>query len=197
MVILALWTGQRQGDRVSLVDRGLFKGRRHFRQSKTGAIVAILSSPALEDRMKAATERRRSVKAEALLAARPAERAIVEQRFAHVVLDESRWLPFSGDHWSRCFAELREVVVKGIPGKLEAMPSIADLWDQHFRASAVTWMALAGAQIPQIISVTGHELESATQILKHYLARHPELADEAIRQMIAWYDAGGETEIGL
>ncbi|MGC4027061.1 MAG: hypothetical protein QM744_19120 [Mesorhizobium sp.] len=52
-------------------------------------------------------------------------------------------------------------------------------------------------QIPQIISVTGHELESATQILKHYLARHPELADQAIRQMIAWYDAGGETELGL
>jgi len=44
-------------------------------------------------------------------------------------------------------------------------------------------------RFPQIISVTGHELGSATQILKHYLACDPELADEAIRQMIAWYGA--------
>lgn len=34
-------------------------------------------------------------------------------------------------------------------------------------------------------------------ILKHYLARHPEMAGNAIAKMVSWYDAGGETEIGL
>jgi hypothetical protein len=58
-------------------------------------------------------------------------------------------------------------------------------------------MALAGATIPEIISVTGHTAESATRILRHYLARHPEMADSAIGKMVAWYEGGGETEFGL
>ena len=56
---------------------------------------------------------------------------------------------------------------------------------------------LAGATIPEIAAVTGHSHESCTQILKHYLAQHPEMASSAIAKMIAWYDADGETEIGL
>ena len=49
----------------------------------------------------------------------------------------------------------------------------------------------------RIAAVTGHSHESCTQILKHYLAQHPEMASSAIAKMIAWYDADGETEIGL
>jgi hypothetical protein len=40
-------------------------------------------------------------------------------------------------------------------------------------------------------------MESATSILKHYLARHPEMADASIGKMIEWFDAGGETETGI
>jgi hypothetical protein len=81
--------------------------------------------------------------------------------------------------------------------KVEPCPSLADFWDLDLRDTAVTWMALAGATVPEIIAVTGHTLESATRILKHYLARHPEMADSAMRKMVEWYDGGGETEIGL
>lgn len=204
MILLAVWTGQRQGDRVELRHKGLLAGRRHFRQGKTGAIVAVLQSPILEARLKAAAERRRAVRAEALLAARTAEeRQRVEDRMAHVVLDESRWVPYSGDHWSRCYAELRGIVAEGVPGdvegdwKVKPVPTVATLWDLDFRDTSVTWMALAGATIAEICAVTGHELDTATQVLKHYLARHPEMADEALRKMVAWYDAGGETEFGL
>lgn len=221
MVLLAIWTGQRQGDRVELLHKGMLNGRRHFRQAKTGAVVAILEAPLLEARLKAAMERRRAKKAAELLAYPAHVRHKVEQRFAHVVLDETRWLPFSGDHWSRCYAELRGIVAEGIVDvkateaaraahaaedrntdpptvyRLAPVPSVATLWDLDFRDTAVTWMALAGATVPQIIAVTGHELETATQILKHYLARHPEMADEAIRKMVAWYEGGGETEFGL
>jgi hypothetical protein len=45
--------------------------------------------------------------------------------------------------------------------------------------------------------VTGHSPQSATAVLKHYLATHPEMADTAIGKMMAWSDAGGEVEIGL
>ncbi len=75
--------------------------------------------------------------------------------------------------------------------------TVSTLQDLDLRDTAVTWMALAGATIAEIISVTGHKAESATRILKHYLAHHPEMADEGLRKMIAWYDAGGETEILL
>jgi hypothetical protein len=57
-------------------------------------------------------------------------------------------------------------------------------------------MALAEADVPQIAAVTGHSLQSVTTTLRHYLARHPEMADSAIRKVIAWYDSNGETEIG-
>ena len=58
-------------------------------------------------------------------------------------------------------------------------------------------MALGGATIPEICAVTGHSLQSATRILKHYLAVHPEMADAAIGKMLAWYDEGGNEEAVL
>ncbi|HHV67979.1 MAG TPA: hypothetical protein GXX48_10110, partial [Ochrobactrum intermedium] len=80
--------------------------------------------------------------------------------------------------------------------EISPLISLHDLQDLDFRDTSVTWMALAGATIPEIISVTGHTAESATRILRHYLARHPEMADSAIRKMVSWYEADGETEIG-
>lgn len=200
-IMTGLWTGQRQGDRLALQDKGLFNGRRIFRQAKTGAIVAIRDVPELAARLNAAADRRRAARAEALLAAAtPEDRARLEARFAYVILDEAwdtrpavprqRWQPWRGQHYTHVFAEIRAVAAV-------SCPTLADFHEADLRDTAVTWMALAGATIPEIISVTGHSAESATTILKHYLARHPEMADEALRKMVAWYDAGGETEIGL
>lgn len=221
-VLLAVWTGQRQGDRCAYLHKGVLHGRRHFRQSKTGAIVAVLESPQLEARLSASLRRRAAARAEALLAigGSDAGRRAVELRFAHVLLDETRWLPFSGDHWSRSFAQLRQMLTAGLghnetpadalarhakgdkgqkpdAWKVAPVASVETLWDLDMRDTAVTWMALAGSTIPEIIAVTGHDAETAHTILKHYLARHPEMADAAIRKMIEWYDNDGETEIGL
>ncbi|MDZ7822614.1 MAG: hypothetical protein U5K75_00245 [Ahrensia sp.] len=87
--------------------------------------------------------------------------------------------------------------VKAHAAAISGLASLANFLDLDLRDTSVTWMALAGCEIPEIVSVTGHTLESATQILKHYLARHPEMADSAITKMIKWYEADGETEIGL
>ncbi len=38
---------------------------------------------------------------------------------------------------------------------------------------------------------------SATMILKHYLAAHPEMADTAIGKLIAFHDGDGEAEFGI
>lgn len=190
-IVLAVWTGQRQGDRLALTHRAMLNGRRIFRQSKTGAIVAIRDVPELSQRIEASQRRRAAARATALLAASTAEeRGAIELRFAHVILDERRWVPFLGQHYTHTFADVRTEAAKKVA-------TVADFHDQDLRDTAVTWMALAGATIPEIISVTGHTAESATRILKHYLARHPEMADSAIGKMLVWYDDNGETEIGL
>ncbi|OCP17012.1 hypothetical protein BC360_12295 [Ensifer sp. LC163] len=53
----------------------------------------------------------------------------------------------------------------------------------------------SSATPPEICSVTGHSLQGAHQILRHYLALHPEMATTAIDKMVTWYDGHGETAI--
>jgi hypothetical protein len=178
-IMLGLWSSQRQGDRLRLKHHGRLRNRRMFRQSKTGAIVAILEAPELEARIAANLKRRE--------AAAIVDLATVKD--PHVILNERTWRPYQEDTYRHDFAKVRAHAVK-------SCPSLEDFHDQDLRDTGVTWMALAGATIPEIAAVTGHSSETVHSILKHYLARHPEMADSAIRKMITWYDAGGETEIG-
>lgn len=174
-VMLALWTGQRQNDRLALAHGGEDDaGRRVFRQSKTGAIVAIPKAPELEARLAAAMLRRQAV-------------GNVVKLDPHVVLDEQVRRPFKPDHYRHVFADVRAAAIL-------TCPSLADFQERDLRDTAVTWLARAGCTIPEICSITGHSLASATTILKHYLADHPELADSAIAKMIAWYGTKGGTE---
>ncbi|TCQ82586.1 hypothetical protein EDF68_101977 [Ochrobactrum sp. BH3] len=218
MIVLAVWSGQRQSDRRELIDKGLMNNRRIFKQSKTGAIVAIMQSPELDRRLDASRRRREAANV----------------RDPRVILDEKLWKTFSKRHYHDIFSKVRDAAMIGVidisatqknfPSeklmnaaikkiyekhrkgqavydvrivyKISPMISLHDLQDLDFRDTSVTWMALAGATIPEISSVTGHTAESATRILRHYLARHPEMADSAIRKMVSWYEADGETEIG-
>jgi len=168
MICLGVWTGQRQGDRRMMQDRGLDAGRRLFRQGKTGAIVAIRESPELEARLRAARRRREVA-------------GIIDP---HVVLDEKRWKPFTERHYNTLLQAVKAEAAK-------AVPSVLDLRDQDFRDTAVTWMARGGATIPEICAITGHSLESATQVLRHYLEISGDLADTGMAKMIAWYEEAG------
>lgn len=208
--LLAVWTGQRQADRLALTVRKRLNGRIILRQSKTGAIVSVPEARELASRLTAAAARRRAANVMS----------------SQVILNERTWAPFGQSYYSHLFGEIRAVASAGLwrkgqdlysPTKAKlryltvttgeasadaveivaACSSVADIFEMDFRDTAVTWMALAGATIPEIIAVTGHTAQSATQILKHYLARHPEMADSAIRKMSAWFDEGGETEFGF
>lgn len=224
MVALGLWTGQRQGDRLNLVDKGLVNGRRVFRQVKTGAIVAIRQAPELEARLKASAARRRA-------AGVASPRVILDEQRWRIEKDGRRavWEPYREDHFRHRFAELRTAAAGGVIDERKTAAIVAEyrrdrrnepppvVWklkpcrsllgdeesgllsfhESDLRDTAVTWMAIAGATIPEVCAVTGHTLQSATTILKHYLAVHPEMADSAIGKMLAWYDAGGEAETGL
>lgn len=184
MIVLGVWTGQRQADRLQMVDKGTLAGRRVFRQAKTGAIVAVMESPELTNRLKASAERRRAAE-------------IVNPR---VILDETSWQPYpdDGDRYRKRFAQVRAAAGKSTPSLIgKGKQDVQPFFEADLRDTSVTWQALAGATVPEIVAITGHTLESATRILKHYLARHPEMADAAIAKMIEWYDGDGETEIGL
>lgn len=66
-------------------------------------------------------------------------------------------------------------------------PALAGFRDQDLRDTAVTWLARAGCSIPEICAITGHSLQSANSVLKHYLGLHPELAATALGKLADWY----------
>lgn len=222
-IMLGLWTGQRQSERIDLIDEGLLNNRRIFRQRKTGAIVAIPEAPRLAARLVAAKARRK-----AIYDAPREDRKPAPIRRMELVIDEKANTPFKPDYYRHVFAAIREVAVHGLvetaagicivlvddsearairhylpglrgllageaekvatlPRLIAPMPALAGFRDQDLRDTAVTWLALAGATIPEIAAVTGHSLQSITSVLEHYLARHPELADHAIAKLVTWH----------
>lgn len=192
-ILLGLFTGQRQGDRLALADAGLVEGRRRFVQSKTAAVVDIPETPQLKARLEAARKRTAE-----LVLALPAAR-----RPSNVIVCESTRAAYREDHYRHCFAAVRAAAAAGIadleararPGSNDPLawrvapcPSLSGKRDQDLRDTAVTWLARAGCTLPEIASITGHSLRSIHQILQHYLAITPELADAAIAKLVAWMD---------
>lgn len=174
MIVLGVWTGQRQADRLAFVDRGLFRGRRQFRQSKTGAIVEIPDSPMLAARLAAAAQRR-------------AAAGVVSPV---LVLDERTWRPMERRAWNEAFGAVKaRAIADAAKAGSDTLADLATLHDGDFRRTAVTWLAMAGCTIPQICAITGHTLASATEILQHYLVLNPAMADTAIGQLVTWYDS--------
>lgn len=199
MVILGVWSGQRQADRLNYGIAGRTKGRLTLRQLKTKAIVSMPEAPIVRQRLQAAEERRKQA----------------EVISPYVVLDERRWCPLLSSHYAHLFAEIRDAAARGLPKtdehpEIKPMPSLIGkpdpdrpgmegetllaLRDQDLRDTAVTWLANSGCSIPEICSITGHSMKTAHDILKHYLAMNPELADTAITKMVAWYEGEGADE---
>ena len=194
-VYLGLFTGQRQNDRLLLERAGRDDaGRLLIKQSKTGAIVAIPAAPRLVARLEAAAKRR----------------AGATITWPHLIIDETGKAPFKSDWYRHVFAEVRGAAARGLvrgedgkpalgPTKptgredwlAKPVPSIAGKRDQDLRDTAVTWLGRAGATVPQIASITGHSFVSINQVLRHYLATHPDMADAAIGKLLAWMDETG------
>jgi hypothetical protein len=175
-IVFAVWSGQRQADRLLYINEGEKNGRMVFRQQKTGAIVSIKRAPELKMRLEAAKIRR-------------AEKKI---KTDFVVFNERGRAPFQNSFYSHMILDIRKVAAAGQPNALgqptvEPMPSVMTLTDQDFRDTAVTWLARAGATIPEICAITGHSFKTANEILKHYLALDEEMADSAIDKLTIWH----------
>lgn len=169
-ILLGLLTCQRQADRLSLEGGQIMEGEIIFRQRKTGAIVAVPALPQLQARLAAARERRKAHKVQ----------------WPQSVIDEKAQRPWAsgGDHYRHVFAELRDAAAK-------TMPSLAGFRDQDLRDTGITWLANAGCDAIRIAAISGHSLETIHQILRHYLARHPDQARAAIGQLADWLEKKG------
>ena len=198
MVILGVWTGQRQADRLTMTAEHLARGRLVQRQQKTMARVDFPQGPELVARLRAIKARRLDW----------------DKKPDELIANSLTKLPFAGrTTYAHLFEAVRTVAAAGVwqdrTGKLHVakgereaiearrdfadwrlppMPSVADLRDQDLRDTCVTWLASAGNDPIRIAAVTGHSLKTIHDILKHYLEAHPDYGDQAIAALVEWFD---------
>ena len=78
-------------------------------------------------------------------------------------------------------ADIRDRFRRLFEDGLSGREAARRLMINDMRGTAVTLLSEAGATIPQICSITGHTLQSATRILARYLAMTDALSSAAIR----------------
>jgi len=147
-LMLALWTGQRQGDLLRLAWSAYDGMTIRFLQGKTGARISIPVGAPLKAVLDA-TERK-----------------------SPVILVNMDGVPWTPDGFRSSW---RKACIKA---------GIVDLTFHDLRGTAVTRLAIAGATVAEIATITGHSLRDVGAILDaHYLSRDPALGEAAIRKL--------------
>jgi hypothetical protein len=168
-VVIALHTGQRQGDVLSLEAVQIADGRARFRQAKTGSRVAVPLTPQLAARLEAIGRRHHG--------------SAVVQLTRQLVLSEAG-KPYSRESFGRAWRQVRADAAR-------AFPAIADKLFLDLRDTAVTRLALAGCTVPEIRAITGHSMQTVHSVLAHYLALDDRMATAAIDRLRTWMDEEG------
>jgi integrase len=151
-LILALHTGQRQGDLLRLVWTAYDGTFIRLRQSK--AKRRGVAGPLVEIPVTAALKR--------MLDGMP--------RIATTILTSRTGKPFRKRYFAKLWAEAA------------AAAGITDLHFHDLRGTAVTMLSEAGCTPQQVAAITGHSQKSVEAILGKYLARTRGLAEQAIFQ---------------
>ena len=156
-LLMALWTGQRQGDLLRSAWPNYDGLKLRVRQGKTGARVVIpLSAPvrAMLDKMRAEA-----------LAGGKGEAAVT-------ILTNSYGKPWTSDGFRASWR------------KACALAGVRGLTFHDLRGTAVTRLALSGCNTAQIASITGHSMKDVESILDaHYMGGKIELAEQAILKL--------------
>ena len=154
--LLALYTGQRQGDLLALTWKQYDGERIVLRQQKTKRHVSVkLAAP-----VKAALDA-----AHAALDEPPAPEA-------HILVTDR-----GGDPWTEYGFRNSWAKVKGNAG-------IVGRTFHDLRGTAVLMFAMAGATVPEIAAMSGHSLADTQSILdKNYFHRDPRLSDAGVDKM--------------
>lgn len=157
-LILALWTGQRQGDLLKIT-WGAYDGTKiRLRQRKTKVPVEIPVGAPLKKALNATKAKLAEIKE-----GKPRPLTIL------ATLDGTSWTE------SGFRASWRKACAKA---------GVVGVTFHDLRGTAVTRLALAGCTAPEIATVTGHSLRDVGAILdSHYLNRDPKLAESAVRKL--------------
>jgi integrase len=154
-LLLALWTGQRQGDLLALPWSAYDGTHIRLRQSKTGRAVTIPVGAPLKVALDAAT----------------GDGPLINWR-TRPILTNTLARPWNSHAFQVAWANATRQA--GIIGR-----TFHDL-----RGTAVTRLAVAGCTEAQIASITGHSLRDVCSILdSNYLHRDPALSESAIRKL--------------
>ena len=162
--IIGLHSGQRLADCLAMPPRIFDETHIRLTQLKTTATIDAPMSGVLLERVNTMRTRQR--------------RQFISSIHTAIIRDDT-----GACYTTRSFNEFFRVV------RTEAAkthPSLATKNFQDLRDTAVTRLALAECTMPQIAAITGHSLPSITQIMKHYLALQPEMADAAIDKLNRW-----------
>lgn len=154
--LLAVWTGQRQGDLLRLTWNDYDGTHIRLRQSKTKRGVVVPVSDELKTALDEAAKQRKAV----------------------TVLTTVNGTSWTSHGFS---ATWRKTLKKA---------KITGLTFHDLRGTAVTRLAIAGCNEPEIATFTGHSLRDVAAILDaHYLSRDARLAESALKKREA-HEAG-------
>jgi integrase len=170
-LLLALWTGQREGDLLRLswsaYDGSVIRLRPRktiTRKSPQGRTVIVPVGVLAQE----GAGETSPLKAALDVAAR--------EKKSPIVLLTSEGRPWTEGGFRASFNKARDKA------------GIAGLTFHDLRGTAVTRLALMGVEVPEIASITGHSLKDVHAILDaHYLHRDPRLAWNAIRKLEMGY----------
>ena len=175
-VLLALFSGQRQGDVLAFTGAGVSDGVIRLTQAKTGTRVEVPIITPLAARLEQMQRRR------------------IDKKYnvAELVVDSRTARAFNAFTFRHRFAALREITIAGDRARgLDPCPSIAGKEFRDLRDTALTWLSWAGNDIKNISGVSGHALASLAQVLPHYIAIGSPDARIAMARLSTWLEEKG------
>jgi len=160
-LMMALWTGQREGDLLRVPWSAYDGTRIKLRQGKTGARVNIPVGAPLKVMLDAELKTKKAPKVVNL-----------HGKDATTILTNTYGKAWTEDGFRASW------------GKACKKAGVEGLTFHDIRGTAVTRLALAGCSVSQIGSITGHSLKDVEAILDaHYLGGRVELAEQAMAKL--------------
>lgn len=188
-IVIALHTGQREGDVLAMPPRIFEDDRVRLQQGKTGAFYAAPMTPALAARIASIRERwhRDGVVAHPTIVVCETTRRRMPRRNGAPDVGTS----YLADCFRRRFARVRDEAARRHPelcADAPMQPGLPSLRFADFRDTAVTRLAEAECVLPEIAAITGHSIETVASLMKHYCATTPAMADSAIGKLSAYLE---------
>ena len=183
-IIIQHWIGQRSGDLLSLERSRYRDGAFIVSQSKRGARVRVPHSPLVASRVEAEL-------------ARQAARTVISTEATTLIISEETGRPYTQSNFQHRFADVRAEAAESEPtfktdytldidGEEINSIETASLLFSWLRHTAVTELAIAGNDAPQIAGVTGHSIQTCQNIIDRYMLPTGEMATAAINNRLEW-----------